>query len=196
MELLIETENQPINLLLDDTDTTISFKNKKDYYFNYNIKLYNISDSTKELVATVNGIYFDILYIIKNDLDLFKSLNVRIKDKVLLENFLDYYGEIRGEYLSSYYNLYFIDKIKIETKYKHQNFDIFILKNIINILMFKDKMLIGNIIIKPILDYKIKDNSVIEHYKYEEKYNSLISSYVECGFEKIDNTDYMILVNE
>ena len=197
MKLLIETENQTINMSFDTNDSIINFSNNKNLYSsNYNIRLYNIENTNKDLIATIKGTYFDIIYIIENDLNLYKILNKKIKESTLLENLLDHYGEIRGQYLSSFLNLYFIDKISIEKKYKNQNYDILLLSNIIKILMFKDKKMIGNVIIKPELDYKIKENSTIEYYKYEDKLNKLINAYKKCGFEKIQNTDYMILVNE
>ena len=129
-------------------------------------------------------------------MNLYEILNQKIKDNSLLEKIIDTYGEIRGEYLSSFLNLYFIEKIHIEDKYKDKNFDTLLLSNIIRILMFKDKKIIGNIIIKPELDYFIEESSTPEYYKYEDKLNKLINLYKNCGFEKIENTKYMILVNE
>lgn len=126
-----------------------------------------------------------ILYIIENDLNLYKILNKKIKAPTLIDNLLDYYGEIKGEYLSSFLNIYYIDKIIIEKKYKHQNFDIFLLNNILKILMYKDKKIIGNVILKIELDYKIEKSSTIEYYKYEENLNNLITAYKKCRFEKI-----------
>lgn len=197
MKLLIETETQPNNILFDTCETIINITDNQNIYMsNYNIKLYNIDNNNKELIAIIIGTYYDIIYIIENDLNLREILNIKIKDNSLLEKIIDTYGEIRGEYLSSFLNLYFIDKIKIENKYKDQNYDILLLNNIRKILMFKDKKIIGNIIIKPELDYEIEENSTIEYYKYEDKLKSLVNSYKNCGFEKIENTKYMILVNE
>lgn len=197
MKLLIETESQPINIIFDTCENTINLNTKKNIYMsNYNIKLYNYDNNNKDLIVTLYGTYYDIIYIIENDLDLYEILNKKIKDNSLLEKLIDTYGEIRGEYLSSFLNLYFIEKIQIEDKYKDKNYDIFLLENIIKILMFKDKKIVGNIIIKPQLDYEVKESSTVEYYKYEEKMNNLINSYKKCGFEKIKNTNYMILVNE
>ena len=108
-------------------------------------------------------------------MNLYEILNQKIKDNSLLEKIIDTYGEIRGEYLSSFLNLYFIEKIHIEDKYKDKNFDTLLLNNIIRILMFKDKKIIGNIIIKPELDYFIEESSTPEYYKYEDKLNKLIN---------------------
>ena len=197
MKLLIETETQANNISFDTCETIFNITSNQNIYMsNYNIKLYNIDNKNKELIATILGTYYDIIYIIENDLNLREILNKKIKDNSLLEKIIDTYGEIRGEYLSSFLNLYFIDKIVIENKYKDQNYDILLLNNIIKILMFKDKKIIGNIIIKPELDYEIEEDSTAEYYKYEEKLNKLINSCKSCGFEKIENTKYMILVNE
>lgn len=196
MKLLIETETEPINIIFDTNEINTNFNNKNIYTSKYNIKLYNIENDIKELILSITGTYYDIIYIIENDLDLYNILNKKIKDISLLEKLIDTYGEIRGEYLSSFLNLYFIEKININKKYKNKNYDILILKNIIKILMFKDKKIVGNIIIKPELDYEIEESSTIEYYKYEQELNNLINSYKECGFQKIQNTKYMILVNE
>ena len=196
MKLLIETETEPINIIFDTNEINTNFNNKNIYTSKYNIKLYNIENDIKELILSITGTYYDIIYIIENDLDLYNILNKKIKDISLLEKLIDTYGEIRGEYLSSFLNLYFIEKININKKYKNKNYDILILKNIIKILMFKDKKIVGNIIIKPELDYEIEESSTIEYYKYEQELNNLINSYKDCGFQKIQNTKYMILVNE
>lgn len=197
MKLVIETESENNNILFDTSKLSMDLNNNKNIYeANYNINLYNIENDNKELAVSISGIYYDIIYIIENDLDLYEILNQKIKDNSLLEKIIDTYGEIRGEYLSSFLNLYFIEKIKIEDKYKDKNYDILLLSNIIKILMFKDKKIIGNIIIKPELDYFIDESSTPEYYKYEDKLNKLINSYKNCGFEKIENTKYMILVNE
>ena len=196
MKLLIETETEPINIIFDTNEINTNFNNKNIYTSKYNINLYNTENDMKELILSMTGTYYDIIYIIENDLDLYSILNKKIKDISLLEKLIDTYGEIRGEFLSSFLNLYFIEKININKKYKDKKYDILLLKNIIKILMFKDKKIVGNIIIKPELDYEVEESSTIEYYKYEQELNALITSYKECGFQKIQNTKYMILVNE
>lgn len=63
MKLLIETENQPINMSFDTSDFIIDFSNNKNFYISdYNIKLYNIENTKKDLIATIKGTYFDIIY--------------------------------------------------------------------------------------------------------------------------------------
>ena len=97
MKLLLETDYQPTNILFDKNDI-IDFKiNKNLCTTKYNISLYNVSDSNKDLILTFYGTYFDINYILENDLNLYKILNQKIKSPILLENLLDHFGEVRGE---------------------------------------------------------------------------------------------------
>ena len=81
MKLLIETESENNNILFDTSKLSINLiDNKNIYATNYNINLYNIENDNKELIVSILGTYYDIIYIIENDLNLYEILNQKIKD--------------------------------------------------------------------------------------------------------------------
>lgn len=185
--IISKKNNINLNYNCDNSNCISSNLNK----FNYTIDLYRRTDSDKkELLLTLHGIYYDIKYAIKNNIDL-KTLfnNENISTLVL-----DDYGEIKSEYLSSYYNMYYITDIEYH-KFDYKYID-FLFNKLIEIIEYKDKLLVGNIIIKPTLNYEVKENPTIYYYKYIEELNKLYNIFIKNNFNEIDNSSYFIYTNE
>ena len=90
--------------------------------------------------------------------------------------------------------MYYITDIEYH-KFDYKYID-FLFNKLIEIIEYKDKLLVGNILIKPTLNYEVKENPTIYYYKYIEELNKLYNIFIKNNFNEIDNSSYFIYTNE
>lgn len=203
--LLIEPGSHATDLIID-SNKKIDFQ---EYVYELcstfsEINLYEVdeevyyeqNDCKKELILSIYGRYFDIDYALNNGINLAKVFDLYDADTASLIPFLlDEDGRIKDEYRTNYSNIYYLDRIKTEDKYKGKGYATFILKNLPEILMYMSKLSVGIIIVQA-QPFDGIDGKTIMDYNDKKRTERLIKLYEKAGFKRIDNSNYLILINE
>ena len=161
------------------------------------IKLYEVTyneefeEEKKELIATIEGRFFDIIYAINNEINLFEVFDM--PDQVsanLIPYLLDDDGDIKDEFNSLNLNIFYLDNIYVEKKYRNKGYATFILNNLADILTYICKISVGTIIIEPVPLEKVNNEY---HYNPEdqEMIDKLIQLCEKSGYKRINNSNYL-----
>lgn len=206
--LLIEVHSHATDLIIFDTSGEIDFRDyseQLDSTFS-GMSLYLVDDSYyedrvnseehKKLVATIYGRYFDIDYAMNNGISMYEVFGEPDADKAsLISYLLDDDGEIKDEYHSIYHNIYYLDRIEVEEKFRGQGYAKFLLKNLPEILMYVAKLSVGLIMIQA-QPYDRIDGKEIMDCKDNNRKERLIKLYENSGYTRIGNSNYLYLINE
>lgn len=209
-KLLIETDSHGVDLFLYDMDSPHDELNLEDYEEQLastyaNIYLYLVNENyeedcdleNKELVATIGGRFFDMNYIEEHGLHLDSILDMCDADTAsLIPYLLNEDRDVKEEYFSTFSNnIYYLDRIEVEEKFRGQGYAKFLLQNLPKILIYLAKINIGIIIVQAQPFDRVNQHQVMD-YKNRERKERLIRLYGTCDFARINDSNYLIRIIE
>lgn len=154
------------------------------YYIPDNLILDEDIDDKKELIGRIEGTFFDFVYAINEGYNLALMLDaVSAETYSLALHILDKDYCLKDEYFTFNTNLYYIEDIFIQEKYRGQGYAKLLLSNLADILMYTAKVSVG----------LIATSSDVGNEVDEKR---LVKLYENTGFKQIDNSDYFIIFNE
>ena len=156
----------------------------------------DVDDYEKELVATIRGRFFDLVYAMNEGISLFDVFDIVDSDtEKLIDILLDEDLELKEEYTSLNYNLFVIERLFVEEKYRGCGYAKFLLKNLFEILAYQAKLSVGLIVVEA-QPYDIINNREKMDFENVNRKERLIKLYENAGFQKITNTKFLYMINE
>lgn len=208
--LFFEIGSHSKDLMIDKKLGKINFKDYEDeicYSFSV-IHLYLVDDDYynflyeedkikyRELIATIEGYFCDTTYGINYGIKIQDILDTISTDTAtLIPYLLDKNGEIKKEYCSYYNNIYYLDRIFVEEKFRNKGYASFILENLIEILIYLAKVEVGIIMVQAQPFDKVNGKSTMD-YKNKDRIERLIKLYERNGFNRMNESNYLIKINE
>ena len=148
------------------------------------------------MIGTIEGKCFDIIYANNYGLSLYDVFDQEDADtSSLIPYLLDNNGDIKDEYYSIYSNVYYLDRIEIQDKYKGKGYAKFLLNNLEEILMYVAKINFGIIIIQAQPFDRVNGQCIMD-YKDKKRMERLVKLYEDAGFKRIGKSNYLISINE
>ena len=209
-KLLIETDSHGVDLLLYDVDDIHDALDLEAYEEQLastyaNIYLYLVNEdyeegcnlNEKELVSTIGGRLFDMDYVYEHRLHLASIFDMYDADTSSLACYLlDEKGDIKEEYISVFSNnIYYLDRIEVEEKFRGQGYAKFLLHNLPKILTYISKINIGLMVVQAQPFDRINQRQVMD-YENKARKERLIQLYESCEFTRIDHSNYLIRLYE
>lgn len=190
--LIIEFDKDKEKALLLDGEKEFDYSD--DIFIDFGIDLHYLDEENvdldkdlypqRQLLGRIDGIFFDVTYALNRNEDLALMLyNANHIASKLSKYILDEDNNLKKEYFTRYNNIYYIDEIFIEEKFRGKGYAKKVLSNLKDILMYTAKVNIGFIVTSSHLDIK----------EDEEKFVKLLEN---TGFKQIDNSEFYINVNE
>lgn len=203
--LLIKLYDQETEIILNNDNDKIDFSDYAEELCSVSssIILYEVDEDFDEQdnpemkkIATIYGRYFDIIYAINNHINLFDVFDMHDADTgSLIPYLLDETGMIKEEYFSIYDNIYYLDRITVEEEFKNKGYATLLLSNLAEILMYLAKITVGIIIVQA-QPFDIIDGESIMDYDDKRRMERLIKLYEKAGFKRINNSNYLIIINQ
>ncbi len=175
-------------------------------YFPVDIKLYEVyyqdddndeQDDNKELIATIDGIFYDMDYAYDYGLNLFNIFDMENGDTALIYDALfDGNRKIKEKYRTYNNNIFYLDRIYVEKKYRNKGYAKLLLNQLDDIVKYMAKLNVGIIVVcsQPFEKEGEEQKMITDDKKLQEKLNLL---YKSAGFKKTNNEyNYLVKVIE
>lgn len=179
----------------------IDFDNLEEIlsYFAVDIKLYENDElnNNKELIASIDGIFYDMDYVYNYGFDFLDIFDMHSCDTVNIYDILfNQDDEIKEEYETLNNNIFYLERIYVEKKYRHKGYAKFLLEQLEDIIRYVAKLNVGVLIVcsQPFEKQGDHDRMIRKDNELQQKLNNL---YESVGFKKIDHShNYLTKVIE
>lgn len=126
-------------------------------------------------------------------IDLFDEFNADTAS--LISYLLDDNGQIKEEYINGFsQNIFYLDRLYVSEKYRGQGFAKLLLNNLRDILKYMVKIDYAVSIIQA-QPFDVIDGKGVMDYKDNDRKERLIKLYENCGYIRIDDSNYLYQIN-
>ncbi|MCM1053502.1 MAG: GNAT family N-acetyltransferase [Ruminococcus sp.] len=197
LELNVKSDN---SIYIDEDLKKINLEEySESLSFQYiTIALDEVNEDTEEHknIAYLIGYFYDFDYIYDYGTDLFSAFNMTDGDTSELYSILFDNNQIKPEYDTYCANIFYINRIYVEKKYRNKGYAKFILNQIEDILKYIVKINVGLVIVcaQP---YEKENNTEKMLRDNQELRNRLVSLYKQCDFKEVEtnsNMSYLIKI--
>lgn len=155
-------------------------------YFPIGIKLYENDEqyNNKELIASIDGIFYDMDYVDNYGFNLFDVFDMHSGDTVNIYDILfDEEGQFKEEYETLNNNIFYLERIYVEKKYRKQGYAKLLLNQLEDIIKYVAKLNVGIIVVcsQPFEKEDDHDKMIRKDKELQRKLNDL---YERVGFKK------------
>lgn len=199
LELKVDFGRLPLEFSQPMTSFDFADLSEQVSYYPIGIQLFENDETyeNQQLIATLNGFYYDLDYIHKYDIGLFDVLDMVSGDtNRIFDILIDKDGYVKKEFQEGNINVFYLDRIYTEERYRNKGYAKLLLNQIEDLIRIVLKLNAGIIVVcaQPFERDKDGDKMIRKNKELTDK---LVKLYETAGFVQLQTKEpYLMKIVE